>query len=238
MNISELLARNARKFPNKTALIDGDVSLSYQEVDDTVNRLASSLASLGITQGDKVVLYMPNTKEFVYAYFAVLRLGAITVPVNARLTAQEVQYIIEHSEAKAVIAHDWIYEELASLVHTVDVIWVKTGEATDGWRSLTQLIANGHTFPIVCSLNEDDEATILYTSGTTGRPKGVLFTYRNILAVATMMALETKMDKHSRLLHMMPLSHSAPLHLFLSAACTSGPPMCYQQRFPQKHCYN
>lgn len=214
MNISELLARNARKFPNKIAIIDGDVSFSYQEVDDTVNRLASSLASLGITQGDKVVLYMPNTKEFVYAYFAVLRLGAIIVPVNARLTAQEVQYIIEHSEAKAVIAHDWIYEELASLVHTIDVIWVKTGEATDGWRSLTQLIANGYTSPIVCPLNEDDEATILYTSGTTGRPKGVLFTYRNILAVATMMAFETKMDKHSRLLHMMPLSHSAPLHLF------------------------
>ncbi|KHF27410.1 Long-chain-fatty-acid--CoA ligase FadD13 [Anoxybacillus sp. BCO1] len=234
MNISELLARNARKFLNKTALIDGDVSLSYQEVDDTVNRLASSLASLGITQGDKVVLYMPNTKEFLYAYFAVLRLGAITVPVNARLTAQEVQYIIEHSEAKAVIAHDWIYEELASLVHTVDVIWVKTGETTDGWRSLTQLIANGHTFPIVCSLNEDDEATILYTSGTTGRPKGVLFTYRNILAVATMMALETKMDKHSRLLHMMPLSHSAPLHfIFCRRHVRRGHPCVISNIFPR-----
>ncbi|WP_461202114.1 class I adenylate-forming enzyme family protein [Anoxybacillus sp. TBDG-1] len=214
MNISELLARNARKFPNKVALIDGDMSLSYQEVDDTVNRLASSLASLGIKRGDKVVLYMPNTKEFVYAYFAVLRLGAIIVPVNARLTAQEVQYIIEHSEAKAVIAHDWIYRELASLVDDVNVIWIKTSDATDGWCSLSQLVANGANDPIVCRLREDDEATILYTSGTTGRPKGVLFTYRNILSVAIMMALETKMDKHSRLLHIMPLSHSAPLHLF------------------------
>ncbi|MCG3083133.1 AMP-binding protein, partial [Anoxybacillus sp. LAT27] len=196
MNISELLARNARKFPNKIALMDGAVSLSYREVDDTVNRLASSLASLGIKRGDKVVLYMPNVREFVYAYFAVLRLGAIIVPINARLTAQEVQYIMDHSEAKAVIAHDWIYQELASLVHKVDVIWVKTGEAIEGWRSLSQLIASGDSSPIVCPLSEEDETTILYTSGTTGKPKGVLFTARNIFAVATMMALETKMDKH------------------------------------------
>lgn len=214
MNISEMLARNGRKFPEKTAIIDGDTILSYKQVDETVNRLASSLQRLGLKRGDKVVLYMPNTKEFVYAYFAVLRLGAIVVPVNARLTAQEVQYIIDHSEAKAVIAHDWIYRELASLMDDVNVIWIKTSEATDGWRSLSQLVANGATDPIVCPLKEDDEATILYTSGTTGRPKGVLFTYRNILSVAIMMALETKMDKHSRLLHMMPLSHSAPLHLF------------------------
>ncbi|GMB07999.1 class I adenylate-forming enzyme family protein [Thermolongibacillus altinsuensis] len=214
MNISELLARNARKFPDKEAIIEGEVALSYREVDQNVNRLASSLARLGIRQGDKVALYMPNTKEFAYAYFAVLRLGAIVVPVNARLTAAEVQYILGHSEAKAVIAHDWIYKELEPLVGHVDVIWIKTGEAQDGWRSLSELIANGTAETIVCPLKEDDEATILYTSGTTGKPKGVLFTYRNILAVANMMAFETKMNKDSRLLHIMPLSHSAPLHLF------------------------
>ncbi|WP_027409117.1 class I adenylate-forming enzyme family protein [Anoxybacteroides tepidamans] len=214
MNISELLARNARKFPEKIAIIDGDTLLSYKQVDETVNRLAASLQRLGLKRGDKAVLYMPNTKEFVYAYFAVLRLGAIAVPINARLTAEEVRYIVEHSEAKAVIAHEWIYEALSPLVRDFDLLWIKTGEAKDGWRSLAQLIHDGSAEPVVCPLQEDDEATILYTSGTTGRPKGVLFTYRNILAVAVMMALETKLNKNSRLLHMMPLSHSAPLHLF------------------------
>jgi acyl-CoA synthetase (AMP-forming)/AMP-acid ligase II len=214
MNISELLARNARKYPHKDVIIEGNVSLSYADVDRTVNRLASSLKRLGIRQGDKVVIYMPNTKEFVYAYFAVLRLGALVVPTNARLVAEEMRYIIQHSEAKAVIAHDWIYKELQALVGELDVVWIKTGEEQDGWLSLAALIAEGASDEIRCSLNEDDEAAILYTSGTTGRPKGVLFTYRNILTVATMMALETKMSKESRLLHMMPLSHSAPLHLF------------------------
>jgi acyl-CoA synthetase (AMP-forming)/AMP-acid ligase II len=214
MNISELLAGNARKFPDKTAFIDGDIELSYAEMDRTVNRLASSLSRLGIRQGDKVILYMPNTKEFAFAYFAVLRLGAIVVPVNARLTASEVQYIIHHSDAKAVIAHEWICGQLAPLVGEGNVIWIKTGEAADGWVSMADLVAAGAPDPIVCPLNEEDEATILYTSGTTGRPKGVLFTHRNIFAVATMMVIETKMDRHSRILHMMPLSHSAPLHLF------------------------
>ncbi|NUK29468.1 long-chain-fatty-acid--CoA ligase [Parageobacillus sp. VR-IP] len=214
MNISELLARNARKIPDKTAIIDGDIELSYVEVDRTVNRLASSLSRLGICQGDKVILYMPNTKEFAFAYFAVLRLGAIVVPVNVRLTASEVQYILHHSEAKAVIAHEWICGQLAPLVGQGNVIWIKTGEAADGWASMADLIAAGAPDPIVCPLNEEDEATILYTSGTTGKPKGVLFTYRNIFAVATMMVIETKMDRYSRILHMMPLSHSAPLHLF------------------------
>ncbi|KYD31244.1 Long-chain-fatty-acid--CoA ligase [Geobacillus sp. B4113_201601] len=90
MNISELLARQARKFPAKTAVIDGETELSYAEVDRMVNRLASSLARLGVGRGDKVALYMPNTKEFVVSYFAVLRLGAVVVPINARLTAASI----------------------------------------------------------------------------------------------------------------------------------------------------
>ncbi|WP_445614106.1 class I adenylate-forming enzyme family protein [Geobacillus sp. YF-1] len=214
MNISELLARQARKFPAKTAVIDGETELSYAEVDRMVNRLASSLARLGVGRGDKVALYMPNTKEFVVSYFAVLRLGAVVVPINARLTAAEVQYILGHSEAKLLIAHDWVHQALASLVGGSHITWIKTGEAEDGWLSLEELIGSGDPQAIVCPAKEDDEATILYTSGTTGRPKGVLFTHRNILTVADMIVIETKIDRQSRLLHLMPLSHSAPLHLF------------------------
>ncbi|MFC0296699.1 class I adenylate-forming enzyme family protein [Geobacillus jurassicus] len=214
MNISELLARNARKFPDKTAIIDGETELSYAEVDRAVNRLASSLERLGIRRGDKVALYMPNTTEFVFAYFAVLRLGSVVVPINVRLTAAEVQYILGHSEAKMLIAHDLVHQALTSLVGGSDVIWIKTGSAEGGWLSLAELIDSGDPREIVCPAKEDDEATILYTSGTTGRPKGVLFTHRNIITVADMIVIETKIDRQSRLLHLMPLSHSAPLHLF------------------------
>jgi len=222
MNISELLARNARKFPKKRAIIEGSTVLSFSELDKLVNQLASSLKRHGIRKGDRVVLYMPNTQEFVISYFAVLRLEAIVVPVNARLTASEVQYIIKHCEAKAVIAHQWIFKELQSLVPTINLLWIKTGDEQDRWLSFDRLITEGDPKPIPCTLKEDDDATILYTSGTTGRPKGVLFTYRNILTVSIMMALETKMDKNSRILHLMPLSHSAPLHLFFIAGMYVG----------------
>jgi len=215
MNLLELLARNARKYPLKEAIIENNVSLTYAEVDEVVNRIASALAKLGISQGDKVILYIPNTKEFVFSYFAVVRLGAIVVPVNVRLATEEVRYIIQHCEAKMVIAHEATYKELEPLVGKLNVIWVKTGDAADQWLTLSTLIAEGDTEQIECPLRGEDEVSILYTSGTTGRPKGVVFTNRNILTVANMMALETKMDKQSRILHMMPLSHSAPLHLFL-----------------------
>jgi acyl-CoA synthetase (AMP-forming)/AMP-acid ligase II len=222
MNISELLARNARKFPNKEAIIEGETALSYAELDQRVNRLASNLDELGIQTGDKVILYMPNTQEFAISYFAVLRLGAIVVPINARLTAEEVKYIIHHSEAKAIIAHEWIYKALQPLIDEHNILWIKTGVEQDGWLSFEKLIEKGTSNTIVCTLDENDEAAILYTSGTTGLPKGVLFTYRNILTVAMMMALETKMDRTSRILHMMPLSHSAPLHLFFIAGTYVG----------------
>jgi acyl-CoA synthetase (AMP-forming)/AMP-acid ligase II len=222
VNISELLARNTRKFPATEAIIEGETAFSYAELDDSVNRLASSLARLGIQTGDKVILYMPNTKEFVISYFTVLRLGAIVVPINARLTAEEVKYIIHHSEAKALIAHDWVYKALQSLVADNDILWIKTGDEQDRWLSFAKLVEKGTSKSIVCTLDEDEKATILDTSGTTGRPKGVLFTYRNILTVAVMMALETKMDRKSRILHMMPLSHSAPLHLFFIAGTYVG----------------
>lgn len=222
MNISEILAQNARKFPQKRAVIEGASSLSFLELDRRVNQLASSLLKLGIEKGDRVVLYMPNTLEFVLSYFAVLRIEAIVVPVNAKLTAPEVEYILEHSEAKALIAHQAIYNELQPLVSSNDLLWIKTGNDENGWLSFERLMEKGNTSPIPCTLREDDDATILYTSGTTGRPKGVLFTYRNILTVATMMALETKMDKQSRILHLMPLSHSAPLHLFFVAGMYVG----------------
>src|SRR5690554_989551 len=102
MNISELLARNSRKYSNNIAVMEEHQNLTYGELDVMVTKLANSLREQGINSGDKIILFMPNTSNFLVTYFATLRLGAIIVPVSARLTPPELQYIIEHSEAKAV----------------------------------------------------------------------------------------------------------------------------------------
>lgn len=222
MNVSELLARNARKYPLQEAVIDGADRLTYQELDQTVTSLSHQLRSLGVKKGDKVVLFSPNCKEFLYVYFAVLRVGGVIVPINARLTASEIDYILDHSDAKVMVAHQILFESVRELPSRHGITWIKTGEVVDSWLSLEQLITSGETTPMECTLSEEDEATILYTSGTTGKPKGVLFTYRNLLTVAVMICVEMGVGPNSRFLHMMPLSHSAPLHLFLLAGTYTG----------------
>lgn len=222
MNISELLARNGRKFANKVGFISGDLRLKYKEVDDVVNRLANALRNRGISRGNKVLLFSPNTIEFVYSYFAVQRLGAIIVPVNAKLTTGELKYIIEHSEAKAFIGHHILWPQVAPLTHEYKMEWISTAPGIDGVENLYDLIESGSNQAVECDLTEDDISTMLYTSGTTGSPKGVLFSSRNILTVATMMCVEFGINDYSTLLHMMPLSHSAPLHLFFAAGTYVG----------------
>lgn len=219
MNSSQLLERNARKYPHTEAVIGKGNRYSYPQLDALVNRVGNGLLQNGIRQGDKVVLFMPNVPEFVIAYFAVQRIGAIIVPINAKLTQSEVEYIIGHCDAKAIIAHHLLFESVRGL--NSPQLLFKTEEAEGNWKSFNMLL-EGDLNPINCILTEDDESTILYTSGTTGKPKGVLFSYRNILTVAQMICVEMEMKPESRLLLMMPLSHSAPLHLFLMAGMVVG----------------
>ncbi|AGX02699.1 long-chain fatty-acid-CoA ligase [Bacillus sp. NRRL B-14911] len=86
MNVSELLARKGRKYPNREALISGEERLSYKELNSRVNKLADALRARGYAKGDRILLFMPNVPEFVVTYFAAVRIGALIVPVNSRLT--------------------------------------------------------------------------------------------------------------------------------------------------------
>ncbi|MDQ0175884.1 class I adenylate-forming enzyme family protein [Bacillus chungangensis] len=223
MNISELLARNARKHANHTAIVADSISLTYQNLHDKVNCLANALLQKGFQKGEKAILLMPNTPEFLITYFAVLRVGGIVVPVNAKFTQSELQYVIDHCEASVLFAHEWLWDTVKKLPADAPRLKIKTGKEMKHWLSFDALLRETDDEPeIVCTTKEDDEATLLYTSGTTGTPKGVLLTNRNILNTATMMCIELSMKPESRILHMMPLSHAAPLHLFLVAGTYVG----------------
>jgi len=222
MNISNLLAHQASKNPNHEGIVTDSERITYSEWNNAVNQLADSFRKHGVTKGDKVILHMPNTKEFLYTYFAVHRLGALVVPINAKLVQQEIMYILNQSDAKAFVTHEAVFEQVEDLPEVANLLFVKTGEKVGNWRSFETLLAQGSPEEIPCHLTEGDEASILYTSGTTGNPKGVVFTNRNILTVATMICIEMTMKPESRILHMMPLSHSAPLHLFLVAGTYVG----------------
>lgn len=220
MNSSNVLARNARKYPNSEAVICHGRRVNYKDLNDLVNQLSDALIHLGIEKGDRVMIFMPNVLEFIVSYFAIQRIGAIVVPVNAKFTLTEVEYVAEHCKAKAIIAHEAIFPAVENFNKTE--IKIKTGASVGGWLSYNDLIESGNNAEINCFLKEDDLSTILYTSGTTGAPKGVLFSYRNILTVAHMIAIEMDVKPESRMLLMMPLTHSAPLHLFLMSSILVG----------------
>ncbi len=220
MNSSNLLARNARKYPMSEAVVCQGRRVTYRDLDEQVTRLSHALLEQGVRQGDKVIIFMPNVVEFVVSYFAIQRIGAIVVPVNAKFTLQEVEYVAQHADAKAILVHEAIFAAVENI--TVIPLKIKTGQEQAGWLNYETLIQHASIQTIDCQLNEDDVSTILYTSGTTGKPKGVLFSYRNILTVAQMIAVEMEVKPESRILLMMPLTHSAPLHLFLMAGVFVG----------------
>lgn len=221
MNLSKLLAYQSRKYPNHEAIVTPEERLTYAEWDKTVNQLGRHLQEAGVQKGDKFIIHMPNTKEFLFLYMASIRIGAIAIPINAKLTLNEVEFIINHSDARFFATHQLLHEQVKNLSENQQLTCFTTGEQKDDWLSLDNLIS-GDASPIENDATEDDGVSILYTSGTTGDPKGVVFTHRSILTVAAMICIELPMNKDSRILHMMPLSHSAPLHLFMAAGLYVG----------------
>ncbi|MED1202268.1 class I adenylate-forming enzyme family protein [Heyndrickxia acidicola] len=222
MNISGLLEQNARKYGGHEAIVDGTQRISYKELDFQVNRLSFSLMENGFKKGDRAIIFMPNTASFIIAYFACIRAGGIVVPLNAKLTKREFEEILQHSGAAAVFSHETLWHGIKD-VNSADLrLKIKTGQHAEGWSSIEDLTSGDVNRDVFCSLKEDDDAALLYTSGTTGKPKGVLLTHRNVLNAAMMMCLEVSFKPESRILHMMPLSHSAPLNLFLAAGTLVG----------------
>lgn len=219
MNLPNLVARNARKYPQQEAVICQGRRVTYQALDELVNRLANALLTRGVKQQEKVLIFMPNTLEFVVSYFAIQRIGAIVVPVNAKFTAHELQHVITDAEASTLIVHEALWEQAKSCDCQRKIV---IGPAQATAESFETLLAEASTTAVVCTKDEEVLSTLLYTSGTTGKPKGVLFSARNILTVAYMMATEMSFKPESRVLLMMPLTHSAPLHLFLVTAVYVG----------------
>ncbi|HJU55481.1 MAG TPA: long-chain fatty acid--CoA ligase [Pyrinomonadaceae bacterium] len=204
-NIRELLERRAGSTPDKHFLFseaDGR-AYTYAEFDAAANRAALMLAARGIKKGDAVSLLMPNGAEYVIAYFACFKLGALAGPVNSLLKSEEISYVVNNSEARALLVHseflpkiESLRNELPGLEHVI--VFDDEAEATAEFA--------GKTLPEV-SIERDDEAIIIYTSGTTGKPKGCLLTHGNLVANARQIADWLNFTERDRLLTMMPLFH-------------------------------
>lgn len=216
MILGETLGRPFRLFPQKKGIICGDKRWTYQEFYSRISRLSSCLGSLGIGKGDRVALLHPNCHVFLEAYYAIALIGAISVPINYRLSPQEIAFILQDSEPKILIA-DSIFKSLINKAleknHGIKkILWTGEDEVTDPLISLKyeKLLEQGnfgpHPEPLI---DKEDVAQIYYTSGTTGRPKGVMLTHKNVTTHALSAIAEIQLTDSDVWIHVAPLFHLA-----------------------------
>ncbi|MGH9967631.1 MAG: class I adenylate-forming enzyme family protein [Pyrinomonadaceae bacterium] len=220
-NLRQLLESRANQVPAKGFLFseaDGR-SFTYAEFNAAVNRAAAMLASHGVQKGDTVSLFMPNSAEFIIAYFACWKLGALAGPVNSLLKAHELSYVLSNSEARALLVHS----EFLPLIESIrsDLPALKSVSVFDDEARATLDFVNASPLPNE-TLGKDDDAIIIYTSGTTGQPKGCLLTHGNLIANAQQISSWLGFTEEDRLLTVMPLFHMNAVSVTTMSALYAG----------------
>lgn len=224
MNITTTLAQNAKRFPDKMAIAFEGQRYSYQELNEEANRLANGLLETGMQKGDKVSLFLKNSDHYVLAFFAVLKAGGVAVPVNYQLSADESGYIFGQSESVFVICdHEFektVTEAKKQAAQLRQVI-VHPAPDNNDYLSWESVLSDNALEPSVEVLSSDD-AEILYTSGTTGKPKGALFDHQRLTAASSSFVFGVELGAKDRILHAVPLFHSVQLNLFLVTGIMLG----------------
>lgn len=198
------LRRSAFMFPQKTAVVHGGRRYTYRELEERVHRLASGLREAGLRKGDRVAFICPNIPPLLEAHFAVPAAGGVLVAINTRLSAEEVGYILEHSGARFVFA-DASLEHLAEGAEAERIRVEDTGERGDPYEDF---LSAAPAEPPESVLEDEEEIISLnYTSGTTGRPKGVMYTHRGAYICALGNVIEAGMGYETRYLWTLPMFH-------------------------------
>ena len=207
---TDFLRRARKLYGDAEAVVDGDLRLTYSQFGERVDRWSAALAALGVRRGDRVAYIAPNTHANLEGYYAVPQMGAVIVPCNYRLTADDFAYMIEHSGSKVVCAHpdqmgavDQVRQRLPDSIG-----YVALEDARDGWLDYEQLLAAAPPQPPAVAIDERDLLSINYTSGTTSRPKGVMITHRNAYMNAVGTLVHLPMRPRDRYLWTLPMFHA------------------------------
>jgi len=233
LTAADVLADSARRCPDRTALVAGHQRVSYGDLWLAARRYAAALRDLGIGPGDRVALLLPNTPAFPAAYFGVLALGATVVPVNALLKAEEIVYILRHSGARAVLCAGSLLGEGERAAKRAQVPLLTADADDDGSRTaLDRLAARAAPVDAPVPRAPDDIALILYTSGTTGRPKGVMLSHLNVvLNIDTTMLSPFAMHADDVLLGCLPLFHTFGQVCGMGTCFRAGATLVLMSRF-------
>ncbi len=231
MNIASNLDQAAQSFPDKTVIQFEERSMTYKELQSKTDCLAAGLKKLGIIPGDRVAILMPNIPEFAVVYYAIQKTGAIAVSLNVMLKQDEVSYIINNSGAATLFTT----QALAGEVNQDEMPKLKTviiveGDADGRIHMDDVFLADCGSFETM-EMDPDDDAAILYTSGTTGFPKGATLSQSNIVSNVNATVYHTDMTKNDVLQLFLPLFHCFGQNFILNACIKAGATVVMHRRF-------
>lgn len=236
MNIkspSEFISDNARKHSDAVAIVYGSSSITYHQLGDAIDRLASSLYQLGLRRGDRIALMLPNVPHFIISYYALLKLGVWIVPLNIMLKETEIRYILEDSEARGFIGWQRFSQTLSRSVANLDhcSLHILLGEnLPPGTIDLIQLI-NAGTPAQLESIPVDEIAVVYYTAGTTGHPKGAMLSHENLSASIQGCRQSLLVRPEDRFLSVLPLFHSFGQIVGMHVPLASGAVIILHSKF-------
>ena len=205
--------RRARKlYGDRDAVVDGDLRLTYEQFFDRCDRWSAALQGMGVKKGDRVAYIAPNTHEQLESFYAVPQIGAVLVPINFRLTAEDFVYITSHSGATVLCVHpdyvaaiEGVREQLTGVQHFVVL---GSAEGRKGWTEYEAGIARSRPAFDRAEIDEGDLISLNYTSGTTAKPKGVMITHRNAWANVVGTLLHLRIGVDDRYLWTLPMFHA------------------------------
>lgn len=217
--LSDMVAEQAASQPDAEAVVFEETRLSYGQLNERVNRLANGLGSLGLRRGSHVALVLENCHQYLEAYYALSKAGLVAVPLNWRLSDEELRYIVDHSESAALMVDRPHLETAFRLRGEIERLEHLIGLGVDESSDLTPyeeiVAAASPAEPSLEGLDEDGLAVLMYTGGTTGLPKGVMLSHRNLLAAVNAIAGIGMQASGARTLYALPLFHIANWQAFL-----------------------
>jgi len=203
---AEVLEKTAHRQPHKTAIITKDEEVTFAALNQRVHGLAANLQQTGIRQGDRVGVLLPNCAAIPLSYFATQKIGAVTVILDARLKGKELQGVLKDAAVKLLIVHQQLRAEADEAFKELERIplWVVNGEGDENFEKRFSVPTEPASLP---QFQADDDALILYTSGTTGEPKGVVLSYRNLAQYPGVMGETAITDASTIRGCILPMSH-------------------------------
>lgn len=212
--VTRFLQRPLKLYPRKVGVVDGDRRFTYREYGDRVNRLSNALLGLGVKHGDRVAFLCYNCHQLLEAYYGVVQIGAILLPLNIRLTPADFSYILNDAGARFLFVDKDFVPLIRPIVHELKTVerffLIADGGRVEGvdWIEYEDLVGPASAAaPPVPDMDENDVAELFYTSGTTGHPKGVMLTHRNLYSNAINFIIAITLTDADVQLHTVPLFH-------------------------------